>query len=91
MEYALLDTALLEQDILNIKYYSEEENKILFKINNELMNINDNYKSINTASIISNIDNFSNSINELVKKRDNYQKTLNDVINQYYFKRYYKK
>ena len=80
---ALIDQKLLEGNIKQIAFYTNEETSQLKKITNQLKICNNIYKSKNNYILASDINELNNNINSISIKRQKYAKTLNDVIKLY--------
>lgn len=83
MNRGILNQSLLEKDIEQINFYASEEIKTLNKICQKFEDGTSNYNSANTSLLLSNINNFKDSIDKLTNKRENYTYILNKVILQY--------
>ena len=83
MNRGILNQSLLEKDIEKINFYASEETKILNEICQKFEDGTSNYNSANTSLLLSNINNFKDSIDKLTNKRENYTYILNKVILQY--------
>lgn len=83
MDRGIINESLLEKDIKNIEFYSNEENKVLNKIYTKFNDCCNNYKSENTSMLINDNNLIKNIIDSLYNKRVRYTDILLKVILQY--------
>lgn len=83
MDRVIINQLLLERNIQQIDFYTNEEQLILNKISNQLYEISKNYKSNNNSLILEDINKFKEKITNLTKKRKQYNVVLNKVIQKY--------
>lgn len=83
MNQSLLNEGLLQKDIEQLAYYTDEENEVLKKISSVLRDVSNSYQSPNTASFLNHTTHWQQKIRPIYEKRKQYEITLNRVIEQY--------
>lgn len=83
MEYGILRKNELHNDIVKIKFYSDEEFESLKKIYNTIVELETNYKSNNNKYVNDYLNSMWKNSKKLVKNRRQYISILNKQICKY--------
>ncbi len=83
MNKGILNQSLVEKNIQQLTFYSNEEQKKLNQICVNMLEASTNYKSSNTSLLVNHVTMIQNQLPKINEKRTYYRKVLNDAINQY--------
>lgn len=83
MNENILNKTLLEKNIEQINFYSEEEKQVLSKIFEKMQICLKNYNTSNTAQFLEKIIDSKLSTSKISTKRTKYVKVLNNAIARY--------
>ena len=83
MNYCLMDEALIEKNVVQIEFYGNEEFSTLGRFCDQFEEATNSYQSLNTNLLLNNINNFRNDTNNILNKRIQYAKTINEALTIY--------
>ena len=83
MNENILNKSLLEKNIEQINYYSEEEKQVLGKIFEKMQLCLRNYNTSNTADFLEKIIDSKASVSKISSKRAKYVNILSNAIARY--------
>lgn len=83
MNHSLLNEALIEKNIAQIEFYTNEEFSSLGKFCDRYEEGANYYQSNNTNALLNHINKFRYDTNTILNKRMQYIKVLNDVLAMY--------
>ena len=84
MNKGILNQSLVEKNIQQITFYSEEEQKKLNQICSEMIEASNNYKSSNTSIFTNHVTMMQKQIPIINEKRKKYADVLDAAIKQYH-------
>lgn len=78
-----VNDSLFANDIAQIKYYSDEENRVIEKTKKKMQDCNKTYKSTNTQLMENSVGEITVTKNDLKAKREQYTVVLDQVVDLY--------